>query len=127
MSGWLIVAAVTTAFNLSCTGTVKHLGGATPEEKPFARTIVVDLDAKKWCEDDCKSVYDIQDIQPAGLMLVEDTKVTPGVGRYFQRKFVNRETGAYSATLDGYGSLTIYSGKCEKAEFTGFPEIPARF
>lgn len=126
MSGLLAIAAAAAAFNLTCTGTVKHLGVA-PEEKPFSRTIVLDLDARKWCEDDCKSVYDIQDIQSTSIMLVEDAKVTPGVGRYSQRKFVNRETGTYSATLDGYGSLSIYTGKCEKADFTGFPKFETKF
>lgn len=130
MSGWLIVTAVATAFNLSCTGEYKRtdvLGAQPPKE--FSHNLRIDLDAKKWCEGECKRQWDIKAVEPT-IITFEDKTEETSAGVSTTKWTINRETANYSYVYTSRDRLmvtVIKSGKCEKSDFTGFPTIETKF
>lgn len=114
------------SFNLVCSGT--HTTGtlglslSDQHQEQFRVIFRVDLDRQRWCSGDCETT--------APLASVTDTRIT---FRYDDAReirsdsitYVNRESGELfdRDRLGDYVSLR--TGTCERAEFTGFP--PRRF
>ena len=127
----LLAAAVAQTFNLNCTGThtVRTLDRNTTE--PFTHTYRIDLGKAKWCEQECRHLFDFADIGPTQLTFLDKDEVT-ALGRDVTMTFVSRETGAYHSLSTLKGRLTgiiilKWEGQCEKADFTGFPEFETKF
>lgn len=122
-----MLLAAAAAFNLVCSGTLTQTDKA-PE--PFTRTIHVNLDTKKYCEDACDKIQDIAEVQPARLIFrnvdsqADRTKRTDFSG-------VDRESGKYFAlyaVTEGRRYFSISErGQCERAAFTEFPEFKTKF
>lgn len=124
---WLAAAA---AFNLICTGTVSHKDYFSEGSEPFSRVLRVDLGAGKYCEADCGALFDIHEVQPAMIRLRKEEIDTPRERRFLDVT-VDRETGRYSGLSTsglGRGIIIIeWEGKCERAAFSGFPNIQTKF
>ena len=84
MMGVTSLAAVA-AFNLVCTGMLSTeslpLG---KQSRPYTVVYRVDLDAKKWCDGECKGTHPIYEVQPGFLKLEEPQNVDgPSERKYF--------------------------------------------
>jgi hypothetical protein len=111
------------AFNLICTGTLRTgpIGLAMPEAggEPFTITYRVDLASRTWCSDACDS--------PERLALVTDTEILLREDHGSTQShviIVGRQLGLFADTFINGTTATLRSGRCEQAEFTGFP-IPS--
>jgi len=111
------------AFNLICTGTLRTgpIGLAMPEAggEPFAITYRVDLASRTWCSDACESPEPLALVTDTEIMLREDHRPT---GSHII--IVGRQLGLFADTFINGSIATLRSGRCEQAEFTGFP-IPS--
>jgi hypothetical protein len=124
---WLAAA---TAFNLVCSGTMSHESYFDKGSEPFIRTLRIDLHAKKYCDGDCKAQFDIEEVQPSFIRLKKLETDTPRERRFIDET-IDRETGRYSGLRTsgtGTGILIMkWEGQCEKADFTGFPDLETKF
>jgi hypothetical protein len=108
------------AFNLVCSGTMRSgpVGLALPEQDgaPFTITYRIDLDAGRWCSDDCGDVEQLASIV-GGQILLRDRHDPDGsnVLTIFpaQRRFTD--------TIIAGNVATLRSGTCDAEPFTGFP------
>lgn len=114
----LLIAAVA-VFNLNCAGTVITNRSAS---KPFAKTFRVDLDAGRWCENDCPRSFP--------LFAISDDTLT------FQMKMdeisniteeVDRQSGEYTANGKVFSTSMEWHGKCTRTAFTGLPALRQKF
>lgn len=115
------------AFNLVCTGTY-YLGemrglGLPEDRQPFRAIIRVDLRSQRWCIDDCQTT--------SRLLRVSDTLIVFHASEDSAGDNVmtaNRENGAFldRMRLNAQGSASAFismrTGTCERAPFTGFPQ-----
>lgn len=120
----LTALAVAATFNLVCTGTktIGELTKFTNDHPPFTRTLRVDLDNMRWCEDECNSTKPIKGL--IDNLIVLDLKEDPGKSVFDANDAVvqvNRESGEYLDRVRTSGFVFMYTGHCEKAPFTGFP------
>lgn len=127
MNGALALAA----FNLICTGTLTSKSVDQEVTKPYSIEYRVNLDEGLWCDGECKVIKQIQEVQPTQLTLM-DFRGFGVLGRQWTNIRVNRETGKHIAVESfDQGSLTAslsnWDGKCERKEFTGFPEFKTKF
>jgi hypothetical protein len=126
----LMAAVAANTFNLLCAGTleVTTLEGTTNE--PYSRIYRMDLDAKKWCEDDCKALHDFVDVGPTQLKLASENVDTISERRLYS-SLINRETGVQNVlhTSGRRANIMImkWTGRCEKQAFTGFPKFDTKF
>lgn len=124
---WLAAA---TAFNLICSGTLSHKSYDNEGTEPFTRTLRIDLAAGKYCDGECKARFDIQEVQPSFIHL-RKIKVDTPRERRFVDETIDRETGRYSALSTSGIRFSIvileWEGKCEKSDFTGFPDFQTKF
>lgn len=114
---------VIAAFNLVCTGTLRTgpIGLAMPEAggEPFAITYRVDLASRMWCSDECAAPERLALVTDTEIMLREDHR--PNGSHLI---IVGRQLGLFADTFINGTTATLRSGRCEQAEFTGFP-IPS--
>ena len=104
------------AFNLVCVGTQTDY---TSSESPMRLVLRIDLDQRRFCFDDCESTLAIASVSDTEIILQDEPMQGPWRARILRR--VNRESGAYYASV---GTDQIYirgHGTCETAPFTGFP------
>ena len=108
--------AVIAAFNLVCTGTLRIDGRSIPETMTFR----VDLEARRYCLDDCAETLPIAAVDD-GVITFEDSRE----GAFSLVRTVNRESGRlydhFWTSLDGREAETTTTGTCTSAPFTGFP------
>lgn len=125
---WLAAAA---AFNLVCSGTLSQKSFQTERAEPYSYTYRIDLDAKKFCGDECKAISDIAEVQPGFIRLFPNKNIDTPRLREFSNETINRETGRHSAlSTSGFGRNILimkWEGKCERSAFTGFPEFKTKF
>lgn len=126
----LAAATVASTFNLVCTGEVQSFGGGEPRAEPFETVYRIDLERGVWCQGECSEQKPLAKV--TGTTITFEDDLTEGVTSRTERtSMVSRETGEYIAQtimLMGSGKLSLYySGKCETAPFTGFPEFETRF
>jgi hypothetical protein len=91
------------------------------QSAPYSKTYRVDLSRNEWCEDECRGVHPIFEVQPAYLILSGDASrlvIT-----------VDRVTGAHRGGQKRKGSAVklIQTGKCERTVFSGFPSFNTKF
>ena len=119
------------AFNLVCTGTITTDGAPPSPEDDYSYTYRIDLDAEKWCEEDCKTIHKIAAIQPAQITLEDSHDKDPVLGESKMKTFVNRETGRHTVIASSLyfrrPMTMIWKGQCERAPFSGFPKIETKF
>lgn len=128
-----VAAAPVPQFNLTCSGTLSTKSIAGDEAEPYSFSYRIDLARKKWCNEECKTLFDIHSIQPALLTL--QYKNVDGISeRSLLSNTINRETGEHKLTItsatpgDRFSTLILdWVGSCERAPFTGFPPVKTKF
>lgn len=133
MFGLATIAATAGAFNLICSGLV-----TTYEDKkgqPYTDTYRVNLETNKWCQEDCSKVLDIHEVDPNRITFVESLEDT-SQGYRKKSDWVDRTTGQHSIFYSrkmymrhgrNISFFSVNKGRCEKAEFTGFPTYETKF
>ncbi|QNO26710.1 hypothetical protein EEB18_018565 [Sphingopyxis sp. OPL5] len=76
-----------------------------------------DLAQKKWCIDQCQSVWGIDRLSDSMIELV--TFSSDGQNDWTIK--IDRYTGAFAAIRRGFGSEPKDTGACEAKTFSGFP------
>lgn len=114
--------AMAATFNLVCSGTSWQVIGTGANSKTnfkeFTTTYRVDLDSRRWCQDECKQTQAFFSID-ANELVFSHLDI-PEENAYGDVS-VNRESGAYTVTSKWLVSSTIKGGTCVRAPFTGFP------
>lgn len=106
------------AFNLLCTGAT--LENQQPTGEPMEVVLRVDLNAMRFCFDDCGSTIAIARLTDTEI-LFQDEPMEQWPGARILRR-VNRESGEYFAQI-GTSAISVGShGRCNPAPFTGFPQ-----
>lgn len=132
MSASIFVMAASTAFNLSCVGTLEtesFYNGKTSEAYSYSYRI--DLEAGRYCESSCKAIHTIYEVQPAYIVLEAPEDIdTPTLKRFF-RTSIDRETGVQSTLMTSGRRQDIlimkWTGQCAKQPFSGFPTLETKF
>jgi len=125
-------AASANAFNLNCSGSLRTLMPylLKDETEPYSKTYRIDLDAKKWCDGECKAQFDIAEVTPLAIILQDKNIDTPREHQKVRAQ-ISRETGAeYIYANSGVGRMRmtmVWDGRCEKAAFSGFPRFETKF
>lgn len=118
--------------NLRCIGISTSSSNGVEESKPYETLFRIDLAEGKWCEDDCRAIFDIHAIQPTQITLSESSVDTPRE-QSFSSNFINRTTGRHLISAGSrYPSMGIivtlkYEGQCELEPFEGFPQVETKF
>jgi hypothetical protein len=112
-------------FDLVCTGTPQADGALVWEGVDLK--LRIDLDARKWCEGDCKVINDVADVQPAVLWLEKESTIEEARGLVHFR-IVDRETGEYTRVRESREFARIaQKASCNRAPFSGFPKLESKF
>lgn len=111
---------VVAAFNLICTGThfmrpISDGLRAFPAGEPFTRVYRIDLRDGRYCVDRCETTERLVDVSTSEIVFQSAEQSQTNTE-------VSRETGRYSSTTLIGNSILMYSGQCERAPFTGFPQ-----
>lgn len=77
-----------------------------------------DLQQKKWCVGECRSVWFIDGLSDAMIRLT--TNSSDGNNNWTIE--INRYTSTFSAVHRGYGNEPADGGRCQPSPFSGFPE-----
>ena len=113
----LLLAAT---FNLVCNGpmTTDFGDGKLSETVQQTTEFRVDLDKKRYCQDECNLTSPIEAVYETQIVFQNTLNEQEKSGT---RMFVNRESGGlYADTMIGKFRV-IRIGTCERSEFTGFP------
>lgn len=124
MTPLLMLAAAVSAFNLTCTGTVRKVASDEPS-KPYSRTYRIDLDKRIYCTEDCKDTFPIADVSQTRLT-IQQRRELKGDLLIEETDIINRETGKHYNWFKMY-STSVYEGQCEPSAFTGFPKVQTKF
>lgn len=131
MKTLLIAALVGQSFNLNCTGIFETRMIGVDKREAFSKTYRVDLEEGLWCENECPNRFPIAQVSDAQIDFTDKMIDTGGFPGRLQ-VFVNRNTGEYfglsSSREPGIGPLTLkWTGTCERAPFSGWPERKTKF
>ena len=116
-------AAAADQFDLICTG--KHWRIPAGLDRPIVVRYRLDLPANKWCKGDCTSTEPFAKVRDDMIDFVDLPEKFPGDDR--QSDWVNRLNGMWMESEFRAGGA-VYSrseGRCEIADFSGFP-VPHR-
>ena len=120
----MTVAAVSSAFNLECTGTAYHANSLfAPQTNVHQFDIVyrVDLTKKRFCRNACTITTELPKI--TDTMIVFESEQKDSIDDVLV--YADRETGKYfdrRRWFDGKDmQIDLGEGKCERKPFTGFP------
>lgn len=108
-------------FDLLCEGVVTSDGD--PAGAPVVRRIRIDLEAGRWCADDCSRTEAIAEASADALVLDRDGQAPGGPGRYALQT-VSRVTGAWRSDVSMRRPVSMWvkvAGSCRPAAFSGFP------
>jgi hypothetical protein len=119
------------AFNLVCSGTYASKSMSQDDSEPYQAIYRVDLETNRYCSRDCKVVKSIARVEATSIIFEEEKTDTVREQRSFVDR-VDRLTGEHFSTLSNRSSflglmLLSWDGKCEKADFTGFPTFDTKF
>ena len=128
MTPILLLAAVTSAFNLECTGTAYHINklmGPQQNVHTFAVNYRVDLSTGRFCTAPCTVTHELAKVTETQIIFeleqkdeIDDTLV-----------YANREDGDYMYRRRWYDGtdmeVDMAQGECRRTPFTGFP--PRKF
>jgi hypothetical protein len=122
-----------TAFDLACNGIVRTLTVTINTAEPYSYTYRIDLGKKQYCDEECRYVRTLAEIQPGVLTLNKEDKVTAGE-EYHASDQIDRVTGKHSklvrAQVPGRsetGIIKSWQGTCERKPFSGFSPPPTKF
>lgn len=121
-NGAMAAADARAQFDLICVGT--RTPGLIDPPVPYRIVYRVDLQAMKYCWDDCdRPLRDIAwaDAQWIGFEGNKQESPAPGASV----AFVNRVTGKYQSYIVGRSAST--EAECEPAPFKGFPHPQTKF
>lgn len=127
-------AAAAATFNLVCAGNVASNDVTGETTTPFSYTYRIDLDKSLYCDGECKATRAINEVKPAYLILDSKSVDSPSE-KSMNSMTIDRETGelkglaTYESHRIGPASILLmkWTGKCEKADFTGFPAPVTKF
>lgn len=114
-----------TQFDLVCSGTRQM--GLDAQPVPLDYRLRVDLEARRWCWNDCDRTMQIVDVAPDRLVLQTESIDTPRK-RSTSDNTVSRTTGEHRSIWIETRPIPTYvetKGQCDPAAFSGFPA--ARF
>lgn len=114
-----------TQFDLVCSGT-RQLTLDGPAE-PHDYRLRIDLEAGRWCWDECARTMPIVEVAPDRLTLLSEVVDTPRK-RSTTENTVSRVTGEHRALWIESRPIPTFvetKGQCDPAAFSGFPA--ARF
>ena len=125
-AGLAVYAAIAaTAFNLNCNGLAETQSvEAGKKVGQFSATFRIDLRAKKWCVDECKSTHDIVRFDDDVVVLQLD-RSRASVPSHYDRSTYIRVSGhlsEYHWSLPNADRIYFYQreAQCTEAPFTGF-------
>lgn len=117
--------AVAQQFDLRCQGTRQW--GLDADPTPHSFSISVDLDAGRWCWNDCERTYGVADVGPDRITFVDEEE--RGLRKESRTEvYVERTTGAFRQIWIEVRPFPTYlevQATCDPAPFSGFPA--ARF
>lgn len=108
-------------FDLVCSGSTRTDGG---EPRPTERRIRVDLDAGRWCQEECDRTWPIADAAQDVLVFDQEGQGDSAARRVALHR-VSRVTGAWYSSVSTRAPirmLVVTEGTCEPAAFSGFPQ-----
>lgn len=114
-----------TRFDLVCSGTRQmDLDGAPA---PLDYRLRVDLEARRWCWNDCERTMPIVDVAPDRIVFQSES-IDTARKRSTSENSVSRTTGEHRSIWIETRPIPTYvetKGQCDPAAFSGFPA--ARF
>lgn len=116
------IAAQDRQFDLVCEGTFFESRAEEVEARSYGMR--VDLDAMRWCWQDCDRTYDIVDVAPERIVLEFREEDTRSVFRRTESA-IDRRTGAHESRTTQTRPVarqSILKGSCTPAPFSGFPQ-----
>jgi len=121
---WLATTA--SAFNLICsgvhvTGTLKpdHLGFEKRNEVRESWVYRIDLEAERWCWQDCTTTQAIVMANDTTIYLEHAEDKFSGINH---SGYISRETGEVHHRKNYGNDIDVRRGKCERRPFSGFPK-----
>lgn len=122
-------AAAADQFDLVCKGTVTTKTASGTKVEDFSRHLRIDLSQGKYCDDDCRGLFDIVKVNPAAIVIDEGVLEAGTFTSVFITS-IDRVTGRYSSLEHISEGQEAPSRKsietnaiCEPRPFSGF-EIP---
>lgn len=88
--------------------------------------IRVDLTQGKWCEADCSAVHPVAEVHPGSIFFTKES-AEEEVRQILHFRAVNRVTGEYWHVNERLRDPMRLNGKCERTDFSGFPELRTKF
>lgn len=129
----LAAAEPSTQFNLKCEGTLKTSSAFEQRTLPYTTVYRIDLTKLKWCEDDCRALFDIDSVHPTQITL-KHKEVDTFSEKSWSANTIDRQTGEHSITISktnprdrADGLLLTWDGHCEREPFSGFPTFETKF
>lgn len=131
MTSPLVAADQAAQFDLRCKGAFTNETVVKTTSEPYEAIYRVDLDAKRWCEAECKAIHQIVEVQPASIILQSKHGDDLDPNSVLTNE-IDRETGAHhifsSSRIRSIGAMTLtWDGNCEREPFSGFPSLQTKF
>lgn len=121
-----VMAASPRQFDLSC-DVQRHWRDGTNAVEPVAVRIRVDLDQRRWCDDDCPTTFEIDEVSDnfvrfKNLVSLIYENDNSGATPTKWEILVARDNGTYADVMWHPFERSYWSGgKCEVVPFSGFP------
>ena len=115
-------------FDLVCSGPRKD----RPDQSshPYSQELRLDLDAMRWCQDECKAARPILKLTPDQIILI-DTELEERGLHITSKDVIDRIAGTQSEFVSTISKITglapslvymDFQGACKTAPFRGFPQ-----
>lgn len=115
-----------TQFDLVCRG--QQRDQPTGPSREYERHYRLDLAAKRWCSDECKSAFPIEAVT-LDMITIRSNILESGHKGVDVDHRISRVTGEVTDNVSSsIGGTLVYQGRkgsCERAPFSGFP--PTKF
>jgi hypothetical protein len=114
-------------FDLVCQGRWRF--NVTDPYEPRNFRMRVDLQAKRFCEEDCRATREIAEVQPNVITFERATDQPKALGTtfFFQVDRTNGKLTYFKSARLPERSWIEQDAICEPAPFSGFPELPKKF
>lgn len=116
MPSTLCAAPAANKFDLECNDTVETTGAPIA---PYVAHYRIDLAARKWCEDTCRTVKPLAAVQSSYITLEGEPN-----SEYWHT--IDREKGE-DQIFSGIGDTEHTNGPCTRKAFSGFPTFKTKF
>ena len=110
-------------FDLVCTRTSHSESISGSHDSQDVVEYRMDLGAGLFCAGECTRTSRFVDVRPDVIVLFDDDKVDPSLGRTTNHIEISRQTGAYTGwdSIAAITSSTQTKGDCTPAPFKAFP------